>query len=117
VLGYTDTVRLENRGSGVHFSAILPTLTNTELIAGVGHAKGVKNAEPDDVARAVANVIVKPKSRVFVPRSIGGLVAAQRLMPLRATEATARALGNGRVFGSDVEVDKRTAYARRAGTS
>ena len=54
VLGYTDTIRMENRGSGVHFSAILPTLTNTEMIAGVGHARGFKNAEPDDVARAIA---------------------------------------------------------------
>jgi short-subunit dehydrogenase len=24
VLGYTDTVRLENRGRGIHFSAIMP---------------------------------------------------------------------------------------------
>jgi NAD(P)-dependent dehydrogenase (short-subunit alcohol dehydrogenase family) len=117
VLGYTDTVRMENRRSGVHFSAILPTLTNTEMIAGVGHLKGFKNAKPDDVARAVANVIVKPKPRVFVPRSFGGALAAQRLMPLRATEAMARALGSGRVFTSDVEVDRRTGYARRTGTS
>jgi short-subunit dehydrogenase len=117
VLGYTDSVRLENHGAGVHFSAILPTLTNTEMIAGAGHAKGFKNAEPDDVARAVANVIVKPKPHVFVPRSFGRVVAAQRFMPLRAREATARALGTGRVFTSDVETDKRTAYARRTGTS
>jgi NAD(P)-dependent dehydrogenase (short-subunit alcohol dehydrogenase family) len=117
VLGYTDTVRMENRGSGVHFSAILPTLTNTEMIAGVGRGKGFKNAEPDDVARAIAGVIAKPKPRVFVPRSIGRAVTAQGFMPLRAREATARALGNGRVFTSDVEVDKRTAYARRTGTS
>jgi NAD(P)-dependent dehydrogenase (short-subunit alcohol dehydrogenase family) len=117
VLGYTDTVRLENRGSGVHFSAILPTLTNTEMIAGVGRGKGFKNAEPDDVARAVANVIVRPKPRVFVPRSIGRVAAAQRFMPLRMTEATGRVLGTGRIFTSDVEADKRTAYARRAGTS
>jgi short-subunit dehydrogenase len=117
VLGYTDTVRMENRGSGVHFSAILPTLVNTEMIAGVGHAKGFKNAEPDDVARAVAGVIAKPKPRVFVPRSIGAAVSAQRLMPRRVSEATGRALGTGRVFTGDVEVDKRTAYARRTGTS
>jgi short-subunit dehydrogenase len=117
VLAYTDAVRLENRGSGVHFSAILPILVNTDMIAGVGHVKGFKNAEPDDVARAVVGVIAKPKARVFVPRSFGRLVAAQRLMPLRAREATARALGNGRVFTTDVEVDKRAAYARRAGTS
>ena len=71
VLGYTDTVRLENRGRGIHFSAIMPTLTNTEMIAGVGHARGFKNAEPEDVAQAVAGVIAKPKPRVIVPRSIG----------------------------------------------
>jgi NAD(P)-dependent dehydrogenase (short-subunit alcohol dehydrogenase family) len=117
VLGYTDTVRMENRGSGVHFSAIMPTLTNTEMITGIGHAKGFKNAEPNDVAQAIARVIAKPKPRVLVPRSIGATVTGQRLMPLRAAEALGRALGTGRVFTSDVEVDKRKAYARRAGTS
>jgi len=117
VLGYTDVVRMENRGSGVHFSAILPTLVNTEMIAGVGHARGLKNAEPDDVARAVAGVIAKPKPRVFVPRSVGVIAGIQRLLPLGLTEATGRALGTGRVFTSDVEADKRSAYARRTGTS
>jgi short-subunit dehydrogenase len=117
VLGYTDTVRMENRGSGVHFSAILPTLTNTEMIAGIGHARGFKNAEPDDVAQAVAAVIVKPKSRVVVPRSMGIVASTQHLMPQRVSEALGRLLGTGRVFTSDVEVDKRTSYARRAGTS
>jgi NAD(P)-dependent dehydrogenase (short-subunit alcohol dehydrogenase family) len=117
VLGYTDTVRMENRGSGVHFSAIMPTLTNTEMITGIGHAKGFKNAEPDDVAKAIAGVIAKPRPRVLVPRSIGATVTGQRLMPLRVAEALGRALGTGRVFTRDVEVDKRKAYARRTGTS
>jgi short-subunit dehydrogenase len=117
VLGYTESVRLENRGSGVHFSAILPTLVNTEMIAGVGRAKGIRNAEPDDVARAVAGVIAKPKPLVFVPRSLGTAVAVQRLMPRRVKEATGRATGASSVFTTEVDVDKRTAYARRAGTS
>jgi short-subunit dehydrogenase len=117
VLGYTDSIRMENRGSGVHFSAILPTLVNTEMIAGVGHVKGFKNAEPDDVARAVAGVIANPKARVFVPRSVGVGAAVQRFMPHRVSEAMGRALGTSRVFSSDVDVDKRAAYARRTGTS
>ncbi|HZC11846.1 MAG TPA: SDR family oxidoreductase [Mycobacterium sp.] len=117
VLGYTDSVRLENRGSGVHFSAILPTLVNTEMIAGVGHGKGIKNAEADDVARAVAGVIAKPKAHVFVPRSIGVAVAARRFLPQRVMEATGRAVGTSSVFASDVDVEKRAAYARRTGTS
>ncbi|ORW07777.1 short-chain dehydrogenase [Mycobacterium kyorinense] len=116
VLGFTDTVRLENRGSGVHFSAVLPTLTNTEMIAGVGHAKGFRNAEPDDVAKAVAGLIVKPKARVLVPRSIAAAVAVQRFLPRRLGEALGRALGTERVFTA-VDTGQRTGYAKRAGTS
>jgi short-subunit dehydrogenase len=117
VLGYTNTIRLENRGSGVHFSAILPTLTNTEMVAGIGHAKGFKNAEPDDVARAVVNVIAKPKPVTVVPRSIGITVKAQRLLPQGIAEGMGRLLGTGRVFTSDLRPSERTAYARRTGTS
>ncbi|OBK28720.1 short-chain dehydrogenase [Mycobacterium asiaticum] len=117
VLGYTDAVRMENHGSGVHFSVIMPTLTNTEMIAGVGHAKGFKNAEPSDVARAVVGVIAKPESHVAVPRSLGRTVWAQRLLPQSVAEAFARVLGTGRVFTSDLEREKREAYARRTGTS
>jgi len=117
VLGYTDTIRMENRGRGVHFSAIMPTLTNTETIAGIGHARGFKNAEPEDVARAVADVIAKPKPRVVVPRSMGIVASAQRLMPQRVSEAIARLLGTGHIFTSEVEAEKRTSYARRTGTS
>jgi hypothetical protein len=87
------------------------------MIAGVGRAKGIRNAEPDEVARAVAGVIAKPKPRVFVPRSIGRALAVQRLMPRRVKEATGRATRASSVFTTDVDVDKRTAYARRAGTS
>ena len=115
VLGYTDTVRLENRGRGIHFSAIMPTLTNTEMIAGVGHARRFKNAEPEDVAQAVAGVIAKPKPRVIVPRSMGVVASAQRLMPQRVSEALGRLLGTGRVFTSDVERDRRASYARAHG--
>jgi short-subunit dehydrogenase len=117
VLGYTDTVRMENRGRGIHFSAIMPTLTNTEMITGVGHARGFKNAEPEAVAQAVADVIAKPKTRVVVPRSMGVVASAQRLMPQRVSEALGRLFGTGRVFTSDVEVEKRKSYARRTGTS
>src|SRR5271156_5009231 len=97
VLGYTDTVRMENRGSGVHFSAVLPILVNTDMISGAGHVKGFKNVEPDDVARTVAAVIAKPKPRVFLPRSFGVVLTTQRFLPQRVSEAMARAMGNGRV--------------------
>lgn len=117
VLGYTDAVRMENHGSGVHFTVIMPTLTNTDMVAGVGHAKGFKNAEPEDVARAVVDVIGKPQPRVAIPRSLGATVWAQRLMPIRLAEALGRALGTGRVFTSDLRRDQHDVYTRRTGLS
>ncbi|GJO53856.1 short-chain dehydrogenase [Mycobacterium marinum] len=117
VLGYTDAVRMENRGKGVHFSVIMPTLTNTEMVAGVGHAKGFKNAEPEDVARAVVSVIAKPEPHVAVPRSLGVTLWAQRLMPLGLAEALGRALGSGRVFTTDLRRDQHDVYTRRTGIS
>ncbi len=117
VLGYTEAVRMENRGRGVHFSVIMPTLTNTEMITGFGHGRGLKNAEPEDVAGAVISVIAKPKPRVFVPRSIGIVIAAQRLVPQRVAEAVGRALGTDRVCTTDLQTEKRATYVRRTGTS
>src|SRR5258707_12462689 len=46
VLGFTDTARLELRGTGVTLSAVLPTLTNTAMIDGVASMSGLRNAEP-----------------------------------------------------------------------
>ena len=112
----TDTVRLENRGRGIHFSAVLPTLTNTEMTAGVGRAKGLRNAEPEDVARAVVGLIARPKPRVVVPRSMGAVASLQRLMPQRLAEILGRGLGTGRIF-TEVDTEKRKPYAKRSGTS
>ncbi|CNH24305.1 Uncharacterised protein [Mycobacterium tuberculosis] len=38
-------------------------------------------------------------------------------MPRRVSEALAQALGTDRVCTTDLEADKRAAYARRTGTS
>ena len=116
VLGFTDTVRLENRGSGVHFSAVLPTLVNTDMIAGLSGLRGMKNAEPEDVAKAVAALITKPKARVMVPRSLNAVRLAQKLLPQPAFEALSRTLGAERVFGGEVDPEKRKRYTQRSGT-
>ncbi|MGB3352167.1 MAG: SDR family oxidoreductase [Mycobacterium sp.] len=118
VLGFTDAVRLENRRSGIHFSAVLPALTNTEMIAGVGRARLIKNIEPSDVAEAVCALIRKPRGRVVVPRSFGLIaLAGRRLLPQRIYEAVERSLGAERVFQDDVDNSRRTSYQDRTETS
>ena len=117
VLGFTDAVRLENRGTGVDFSAVLPSLTNTEMIDGVGHATGFDNIEPDDVARAVVGLIRKPRPRVVVPRVFILALSARRFLPQGWAEAVERFVGADHVFLGDVDHQKRTNYAERTGTS
>lgn len=117
VLGFTDAIRLENRRSGVHFSAVMPNLTNTEMVDGVGHARGFKNIEPGDVAQAVLGLIKKPKPRVVVPRSLGAVVlTGRRFLPQIAYEMLERSLGAERVFQDDVDPDGRRGYTARTGT-
>jgi short-subunit dehydrogenase len=42
VLGFANSVRAEHRGTGVHY-AVLPPMTNTEMVAGIDQARGLKN--------------------------------------------------------------------------
>lgn len=94
VIGFTDTARIEYRQAGVKFSAVMPTFVNTELIAGTSGAKGIKNAEPADIADAI--------------------IAAQKFMPRALSEGLNRALGGEHIFTDDVDVAKRRAYESRA---
>jgi NAD(P)-dependent dehydrogenase (short-subunit alcohol dehydrogenase family) len=117
VLGFSDAMRLENRRSGIHFSVVLPALTNTQMIDGVGHARGFKNIQPEDVAKTVAALIRQPRPRVVVPRSFGILaLTGRKFLPQPVYEALERALGAERVFQDDVIPERRADYAKRSGT-
>ena len=49
VIGFTEAARQEYRKSGVQLSTVRPTFTNTELVAGTTGAKGLRNAEPEEI--------------------------------------------------------------------
>jgi NAD(P)-dependent dehydrogenase (short-subunit alcohol dehydrogenase family) len=114
VVGFTDAARIENRGTGVRFSLVMPTFVNTELIAGTHGAKGVKNAEPSDIAEAIVKLVAHPKPRVRVTRLAGALSASAKFMPRPMAEAINRLLGGEGVFTDDVDVEQRKAYEARA---
>ncbi len=114
VLGFTDSMRLEYRGSGVEFSSVLPTFTNTELIAGTSGTKLLRNAEPGEVATAIAELIEQPRPRVTVTRVAGIVSDSQKLLPRKLTEALGRILGIDQVFTGTVDRAARRAYEDRA---
>jgi NAD(P)-dependent dehydrogenase (short-subunit alcohol dehydrogenase family) len=114
VLGFTDSARIECRDAGVHFSSVLPTFTNTELVAGTSGAKLLKNAEPEDIANAIIGLITKPAPRVAVSRTAGIIAGSMKFLPKSAGEFIARKLGMEHVFLDDVDNAARKAYEDRA---
>jgi NAD(P)-dependent dehydrogenase (short-subunit alcohol dehydrogenase family) len=113
VLGFTNSVRAEHRGTGVHYSAVLPAMTNTEMIAGIDQARGLKNAEPTDVAKAIVGLIRKRKRRVTVTRAAGVVLAIQRILPGGVADALRRSIGLDHLFTDRVDVGKRATYEKR----
>ncbi|PXX63351.1 NADP-dependent 3-hydroxy acid dehydrogenase YdfG [Nocardia tenerifensis] len=114
VLGFTDTLREEYRESGVRFSSVLPTLTNTELGAGVTAPKLLRPAEPEEIADAIVGLIVAPRSKVRVTALAGFVSQVVGLLPAAVGDGIARALGASHAFLDDVDAEKRKAYEDRA---
>jgi short-subunit dehydrogenase len=112
VLAFTESMRLEHRATGVRFSTVLPTFTNTELIDGTRAPMGLM-AEPEDVAAAVAALIARPRRRVTVTRVAGILAAFNKLTPRPIGEFIVRRLGVDHTFTDEVDRDARRGYDDR----
>ncbi|MGB8403597.1 MAG: SDR family oxidoreductase [Mycobacterium sp.] len=114
VLGFTDSVRVENRKTGVAFSAVLPSFVNTELTSGTTGIRGIKNAEPADIANAIVRLIIEPRPKVRVTRLAGALIGAQKFLPRVVGEGLNRMFGGEHVFTDRVDTAQRKAYEDRA---
>ncbi|WP_433564227.1 SDR family oxidoreductase [Nocardia sp. CA-151230] len=113
VLGFTDTLREEYRGTGLRFSSVLPTLTRTELGSGVTAPKLLRPAEPEEIADAITKLIVEPRSKVRVTAMAGIISQVVGLLPQSMGDAIGRALGAQSAFLDDVDSDARKAYENR----
>jgi len=112
VVSLTETARVEHAGTGVHFTCVLPSFTDTELVAGAPGTRFVATVSPDDVAAAVVGAAISPKPEVWVPRSIGLMLGAQQLLPRPLRDALMRMIGGHRAF-LDIDHDARGAYVAR----
>jgi NAD(P)-dependent dehydrogenase (short-subunit alcohol dehydrogenase family) len=116
VVGLSEAVRAELRGSGVEISVVMPGIVDTELATGLRKARGVKNVSPDEVADTVVGVLKVPRFDVFVPRNTGALLTVATLLPRRGREAFARALKIDQTSGN-ADRGARAAYEARAAAS
>jgi NAD(P)-dependent dehydrogenase (short-subunit alcohol dehydrogenase family) len=95
VVGLSEALRQEFRGTGVGISVVMPIGTNTELYSGLAQLRGFKTPEPEDVANAIVDAIQRGRFEVYVPNSIGPVVRVGAILPRWMADAV------GRLFQSD----------------
>jgi NADP-dependent 3-hydroxy acid dehydrogenase YdfG len=113
VVGLSEAIRQELRGSGVETSVVMPVVVNTELGSGIKPGRGIPVVEPEDVASAIVDALERPRHDVYVPKRIGMTIRFAGLMPRRVAEAIGRAMGTDRIL-ADADRAARAEYERRA---
>jgi short-subunit dehydrogenase len=116
VVGLTTALADEFAPRGVEISAVLPTFTNTELIAGTDATGAQKPVQPEDVAAAVVKLLDKPTTIVSVPRGLRFVGALTAMLSPRARRWLSKRTGNDRVF-LQFDASARKSYEDRAQSS
>ena len=116
VVGLSEAMRAELRGTGVDVSVVMPGIVRTELSTGLVETPAFKSVTVEEVAEAVVDALKFARFDVYVPRSIGPTLATVNLLPRRAREALGRALRLDRAL-LDADRGARAAYEARAAAS
>jgi NAD(P)-dependent dehydrogenase (short-subunit alcohol dehydrogenase family) len=98
VVGLSEAIRAELRGTHIGISVVMPVGVNTELYSGLPAARGFKTAEPEDVAAAIVEALQTRRYEVFVPRSVGGMLRLKALMPVKVSDLIQRAVKSDQVL-------------------
>src|SRR5436305_8565631 len=112
VVGLSEAIRAELRGTGVDVSVVMPVVVNTELGSGLPETRGFKPVQPEDVADAIVEALQTGRFEVFVPKSMSGMVRFGVLMPRRFMEFLGRVLKGDQVLAQP-DHTARAAYERR----
>ncbi len=97
VIGFTEGVRREIRGSGVHLAVVLPYLAATPMGAGIEPQRGFRPVTAEEVALAVVRAVERRRFEVYVPRSLGPQARLFRNLPLGVRDLVDDALASDRI--------------------
>jgi NADP-dependent 3-hydroxy acid dehydrogenase YdfG len=116
VVGLSETLRAELRDTGIEVSVVMPVVVNTELGSGLPTTRGFKVVEPEDVANAVVEALQTGRFEVYIPKSVGGMVRLNGMIPRRAMEAIGRFLKGNQVLAHPDHAARAAYEARMAET-
>lgn len=67
ITGFSEVLRQELKGTGVHISTIFPGRVDTPMLANLTVPVISAKISPTKVAKAIINAVLKNKSEIFVP--------------------------------------------------
>jgi NADP-dependent 3-hydroxy acid dehydrogenase YdfG len=116
VVGLSEAIRAEVRGTRIQVSVVMPVVVKTELGSGLPQPRAFKAVGPEEVAAAIVGALQFPRFDVFVPASVGRMFWAMSLLPRSARDVVARALRADRVLMSPDHLARADYEARIART-
>jgi len=116
VVGLSEAIRAEVRGTDIGVSLVMPVVVNTELGSGLAEARGFRSVEPEAVANAIIDALQTGRFEVFVPRSFAALVRIQALIPRKAIDVIGRMLRGDQVLAHPDHAVRAAYEARIADT-
>jgi NAD(P)-dependent dehydrogenase (short-subunit alcohol dehydrogenase family) len=116
VVGISEAVRAELRGSGVEVACVMPTVVNTELTEGVKSTTMIKPVEAEDVANEIVDALEVPRFDVWVPRVNGALFKVVANLPRGMREGLGRLMKVDKLM-TEVDHGARDRYEERAAAS
>jgi NAD(P)-dependent dehydrogenase (short-subunit alcohol dehydrogenase family) len=112
VVGLSEAIRGELRGTQIDITIVMPVVVNTELGSGLQRSRGIRKVEPDEVAAGIVEALQTGRVDVWVPRSVAGLIRSVNLVPRSVADAVTRALKGDRVL-IDPDHVQRASYEHR----
>jgi NAD(P)-dependent dehydrogenase (short-subunit alcohol dehydrogenase family) len=113
VVGLSESLRGELRGSGVAVSIVMPAIIATEMADGLGSARGVRPVEPTVVGKAIVRTVLRGRDAdVYVPGYTGAINTAMSVMPRSCRDAIHHLMRADAVL-TDVDQSARAGYNTR----
>lgn len=111
VIGLTESVRQEIRGSGIDITIVMPSRVSTELSSGTGSG-GIPTASPEEVADAILHAIENRLPEVTAPRYLRPFSQLMQVLPRWLDAPLRRAVKDDRIL-TGLDRQARAAYEDR----
>jgi NAD(P)-dependent dehydrogenase (short-subunit alcohol dehydrogenase family) len=116
VVGLSEAIRGELRGTGVEVTVLLPHFVSTELTAGIKETPTIPHSTPEQVADAAVDALRFNRFEVWIPKHVAPTWVLSNLLPRRARDVLGRALKLDRAL-VDADRSARARYEARAAAS